>query len=122
MGENNFNTIQAKFNKKIKIKFCDEKESSDGGLLAIRELDERLKLVEGLAERIKDKRDKNLIEYEIEELIRQRVYQIIGGYEDCNDADILKKDAVLCKVRGRGIIAANDEQVRRRYACRGREL
>lgn len=101
MGEENYNIIQPEFNKKIKIKFCDKKESSDGGLLAIRELDERLGLVEGLVRRIKDKRNGKLIKYKMKELIRQRLYQIIAGYEDCDDADMLKKDPLLCKVTDR---------------------
>jgi len=29
------------------------------------------------------------------QMVRQRVYQIAAGYEDCNDADFLRVDAAL---------------------------
>jgi len=33
-------------------------------------------------------------EHNLEQMIRQRVYQMAAGYEDCNDADFLRVDPV----------------------------
>jgi hypothetical protein len=35
-------------------------------------------------------------------MVRQRVYQIAAGYEDCNDADLLRVDPALRLAIGKG--------------------
>lgn len=69
--------------------------SSDGGALLLRQVDERLKLLSRMAACIPDKRDPSRIEHTRLEQLRQRVYQIALGYEDCNDAQQLRHDPVL---------------------------
>jgi len=44
-----------------------------------------------MAKCIDDKRDARYIAHGMETMLRQRVYQIVAGYEDCNDADMLKR-------------------------------
>ena len=41
------------------------------------------------------------MDYNIEELITQRVFQIAAGYEDCNDRNDLRSDMIFkaCAVR-----------------------
>jgi hypothetical protein len=79
---------------------CDAPESSsDGGALLLRAMDERLGLTAGFAARIPDRRDPRFVQHPRLEQLRQRVYQIALGYEDCNDAARLRNDRafkVIC--------------------------
>jgi len=69
--------------------------TSDAGLLLIRQADNSLGLISGLAECISDRRDARYVEHDLLTLQRQRIYQIVAGYEDCNDADVLRRDPAL---------------------------
>lgn len=66
--------------------------SSDGGLLLLRQLDERLGLCSGLSALLADERDPRLTQHGRLEQLRQRVFQIAMGYEDQNDATSLRQD------------------------------
>lgn len=76
--------------------------TSDAGWLLLRSVDERLGLVRELAALLPDERDPSRVMHSREEQARQRVYQIVQGYEDCNDADHLRRDPLLKTVCGRG--------------------
>jgi len=56
--------------------------TSDAGLLLIRQADDRLGLVKGMAKCIDDKRDSRYIEHEMETMLRQRIYQIKEALPD----------------------------------------
>lgn len=88
-------------NKDVSLSFTGQRISSDGGLLLLRELDNKLGLVESISACIKDTRDHRYIDHEMQELIAQRVYQIAAGYEDCNDSNALREDMVVKMCAGR---------------------
>ena len=69
--------------------------SSDGGAHLLRQLDDELGLTETIKGAIDDNRDPRYITHDMHSLLRQRLYQIAAGYEDCNDADELRSDSVL---------------------------
>jgi hypothetical protein len=69
--------------------------SSDGGVLLLRQTDERLGLSEWFAALLPDERAPAKVEHERREQVRQRLYQIALGYEDCNNADRLRHDPLL---------------------------
>jgi hypothetical protein len=69
--------------------------SSDAGLLPIRQLDQRLGFTQQLADALHDRRDPDLIEHSILDLLRMRLYGILAGYEDQNDHDALRSDPVF---------------------------
>ncbi|MCC6805874.1 MAG: IS1380 family transposase [Deltaproteobacteria bacterium] len=75
--------------------FDAARSSSDGGLLLVRAADERLGVSAALAALMPDERDGRFVRHTRLEQIRQRLYQICLGYEDCNDADALRIDPVL---------------------------
>lgn len=75
--------------------------TSDGGLLLVRQFDERIGLSESFSKLIFDPRDPRFILHDQLELIRQRLYQIIAGYEDANDATLLRKDPLFKAIVGR---------------------
>src|ERR1700756_4522899 len=56
--------------------------TADAGLLPLRAFDQRYGLTRGLAERVYDDRDDSRVSHPGLSLLRQRLYQIIAGYED----------------------------------------
>jgi hypothetical protein len=80
--------------KKVEALFDTEPLSSDGGMLLLRSADEQLRLIERAASFLADTRDPSKVAHELLTLLRQRVYGICAGYEDCNDADHLCSDPV----------------------------
>ena len=75
--------------------------TSDAGVLLLQELDARLGLTRRLAECLADRRDPAKVRHDVRALLRQRIYQIALGYEDCNDADRLRSDPALKLAVGR---------------------
>lgn len=75
--------------------------TSDGGLPLVREFDERIGLSHRISELIYDPRDPRFVLHDQALLLRQRLYQIIAGYEDANDANRLRQDPVFKAVVGR---------------------
>jgi hypothetical protein len=69
--------------------------SSDAGLLAIRQFDERLGFTRAFADALDDPRDPELIDHTVLEMVRSRVYGILADYEDQNDHDTLRADPVF---------------------------
>lgn len=73
--------------------------SSDGGVLLLRALDRSLGLTRAVAGCFVDRRNPDFVEHEMAELIAQRVYAVALGYEDLNDHNRLRDDALLaCSV------------------------
>src|SRR5439155_17226623 len=66
--------------------------TSDAGLLPLRAFDQRHGLTRELAQYLRDPRQGGRVRHSSLSLVRQRVYQIIAGYEDANDADRLRHD------------------------------
>jgi len=75
--------------------------ASDGGVLLVAEADRKLGLTSKLAACLRDDRDPAKVQHATNEMLAQRVYQIACGYEDCNDADDLRRDPVLKTAVGR---------------------
>lgn len=75
--------------------------STDAGLLPIRQLDEALGLTEQFAAALFDHRDGPALTHTYLEMTRMRVYGILAGYEDQNDHDALRSDAVFKLLAGR---------------------
>jgi hypothetical protein len=68
--------------------------SSDGGGLILREFERHSGLVRDLAGCFVDYRNPLYIEHSVQELLSQRNYGLILGYEDLNDHDHLRRDPV----------------------------
>ena len=83
-------------NRHVDLTFDAEQTSSDGGLVLLRQLDEKLGLCATFAKAIPDKRNAEKVQHTRLEQLRQRVFQIALGYEDQNDASSLRSDP-LCK-------------------------
>ena len=75
--------------------------SSDGGLLALREIEQRLAIAQRLADCIRDRRDPSRVIHGLDEIIRTRILMIAAGYEDGNDVDHLRRDPMFKLAMGR---------------------
>ncbi len=69
--------------------------SSGGGLLVLREVEQRLDVAGRLAACITDPRDPKRVVHGLDEIIRFRLLMIAAGYEDGNDADRLRTDPMF---------------------------
>jgi Transposase DDE domain group 1 len=78
--------------RSIRADFSGGQITSDAGLLPLRAFDQRHGLTRGLAEHLCDPREEERVRHSVLSLFRQRLYQIIAGYEDTNDADRLRHD------------------------------
>ena len=81
--------------KAVIARFDGGRLSSDGGLLALREIERRLGLAERLAGCLKDPRMPAKVVHRLAEIIRFRMLMIAAGYEDGNDADALRRDPMF---------------------------
>lgn len=77
---------------KIELNFEGGCVSSDGGVLLLRQMDDRIKLTEQVAKIMPDDRDPDRIDHTNLAMLRQRVYGLALGYEDLNDHDKLRHD------------------------------
>lgn len=87
--------------KKLRVAFDGGMLSSDAGVLLLRNVEKRLGIVARLASCLRDKRDPDLIEHTLEEMLRLRMFAIAAGYEDANDCNTLRRDPVFKMAVGR---------------------
>jgi hypothetical protein len=86
VGEKENKPFQFTFNGFLKVDFQGSRVTSDGGLILIRELDERLGLGNLIEEHLTDSRQGVNKKFPLADLLRQSVYSRLAGYEDLNDA------------------------------------
>ena len=91
MGEKQNQPFQLSFNPSLRVDFQGSKVTSDGGLVLVRELDERLGFSDLIARHLTDSRAKNT-QLPLADLLRQSIYSRMAGYEDVNDAERLAQD------------------------------
>jgi hypothetical protein len=91
MGEKQNQPFQLTFNASLKVDFQGSRVTSDGGLILVRELDERLGFGELIEQHLTDPRGTNT-RLPLADLLRQSVYSRLAGYEDMNDAERLSQD------------------------------
>jgi len=87
--------------KAIVARFDGACMSSDGGLLALREIEQRIAIASRLAGCLRDPRDPSRVIHGLDEIIRMRMLMIAAGYEDGNDADSLRSDPMFKLAMGR---------------------
>jgi hypothetical protein len=93
--------LRVTFDRRLKLEFHGARITSDGGLLAYRELDDALGLTATAASALaEDRRGKN-IRHRLLGLLRQAVYGRRAGYEDVNDAQRLARDPAMRAIVGR---------------------
>jgi len=91
VGENEKQAFQLSFNRFLRVGFQGSKATSNGGLILVSELDERLGFSELIDEHLTDSRANNA-RFSFSDLLPQSVYSLLAGYEDMNDAERLGGD------------------------------
>jgi DDE family transposase len=79
----------------IRADFSGGQITSDAGLLPLRAFDERHHMTRDGAACLRDPRQEDRVHHNALALLRQRIYQIVAGYEDANDASRLRHDPLL---------------------------
>jgi hypothetical protein len=103
VGETKKRPFQLSFNSSLKIDFQGSRVTSDGGLVLVRELDERLGFGELVDRHLSDSRRGKNIQLPLADLLRQSIYSRLAGYEDVNDAARLSQDPTFRLIGSRKI-------------------
>ena len=91
--------FEGMLDRAVVVKSSSAMMSSDAGLIPIRQFDQRWQFTRRLAECLDDTRSDPT--HGVGEMINQRLFGIIAGYEDCNDHDDLRGDPVFKILAGR---------------------
>lgn len=75
--------------------------SSDGGVIVLREIANRLGLAETITAPLPDERDPLRVSHSTADMALARMVMIAAGYEDCDDIDALRFDPVFKIACGR---------------------
>jgi hypothetical protein len=94
-------------------KFDGGRISSDAGGLLLGEVEARTNILQRLADQFVDYRDPEAIEHSVRELVAQRVFALALGYEDLNDHDRLRLDALLAVLVGKQDPTGQDRSCQR---------
>ena len=89
------------FDKPLVATFDTPQQSSDGGAILLKAIDDELKLTGQLAACLPEWRQVGKIEHDLSTLIRQRCFGLACGYADANDAAQLKADPIHKLLVGR---------------------
>jgi hypothetical protein len=120
--------LRLDFDRRLLVQFRGSVITSDGGLLAYRELDDALDLTDTGADTLADARTGKNGQHRLAGLLRQSVFGRLAGYEDVNDADRLYGDPAMRWVVGDRAItgsAASASQMGRfetKWLCRPENL
>jgi len=80
--------------RQLVVRYSDLELSSDAGILLASQAEEKEQICRGLADCLEEWRDPSKITHSLPQLISQRVYQLVGGYEDANDSNYLRHDPI----------------------------
>lgn len=90
------------------VQLSDLELSSDAGILLARQAEEQVQICQSLAACIEEWRDPQKITHSLHQLVSQRVYQLVGGYEDANDSNQLRHDPIYKIACGRLPLAGEE--------------
>ena len=87
--------------KKVTVDFGGGNQSSDAGLLLLREAERRLGVCRRLAEAMPDRRDPDRVRHAMLEMVMARAAAIACGHKDAVDLDRLRHDPLMKLAVGR---------------------
>src|SRR5205807_9579326 len=99
-GESKGEALRLDFDRRLMLRFRGSVITSDGGLLAYRELDDALALTTSGGDRLAETRTGKNRRHLFVGLLRQSVFGRLAGYEDVNDAERLCRDPAMRWVVG----------------------
>lgn len=93
--------FQGSGRRQLVASFDGGRISSDGGSVLLREVDRQLDILGRFAACFEDFRLPEWTEHSVEDLLRQRVFALALGYENLDDHDELRRDALLAACVGK---------------------
>ncbi|WP_066343615.1 IS1380 family transposase [Azohydromonas lata] len=75
--------------------------ASDGGVVLLRQVDERIGLTRAAARVFEDGRRQASVTHSVRDMLAQRVYALCCGWEDVSDHNVLRRDLALQTAVGR---------------------
>jgi len=102
VGETKKQPFQLSFNSSLRVEFRGARVTSDGGLILLRELDERLGLSALTQRHLTDSRRGKNTQLPLADLLRQSIYSRLAGYEDVKDAERHSQDPAFRLIWERG--------------------
>lgn len=81
--------------RKVEANFDGGEITSDAGAVLLRQSDLRVGLTKSIAKKLDDSRRQASCDFDLRELIAQRIYALALGYEDLNDHQLLRNDIAL---------------------------
>lgn len=110
--------------RQVIVNFQGGTVTSDAGLVLLAELDKKKQITARFAQCFTDYRNPNRIQHSVKDLIAQRIYGLIQGYEDLNDHDQLRYDPVfalavgkVCETEAESITLAGKSTLNRLEHC-----
>lgn len=82
-------------NTEVSVDFTAEELSSDGAVVLLEKLERTHKLIGHFSRYIPDHRDPSKVDHSVKKLLKQRVFTLMQGYQDCNDVRHLQNDPLL---------------------------
>lgn len=95
MGEQQPTLFSLDFNRSVKVEARPERLTIDAGALLLREVIDRLAVVDWIVGRIDDPRNPDLVTHPMAELLMTSLLLLGQGWRDQDDADALRDDPVL---------------------------
>lgn len=74
---------------------------SDGGVLLLRQVDQRIGLTKSIARVFDDRRRRASVAHSMRDMLAQRIYGLCCGWEDVCDHNVLRRDLALQSAVGR---------------------
>ncbi|HXJ06677.1 MAG TPA: IS1380 family transposase, partial [Candidatus Acidoferrum sp.] len=94
-------SFEAHFSRRVEARFDGQQTTTEGGALLLREVDRKIGLLKRVAACFTDARAPERIEHPLRELLAQRICGLALGYEDLNDHEELRRDALLGLLAGK---------------------
>jgi hypothetical protein len=92
------NTIFYKQNQAYLLDFSATEISSDTSVFLVEKIERKNGLIKLISNLIPDTRENSKVEHSYDKILRQRVFLMMHGYEDVNDANYLKDDPVIKQI------------------------
>lgn len=108
MGKNPQQSVLFKdvADKPVRVEFSGPDQSTDGGVVLLRAIDNKMSLTEQMVESLTERRQPWKVTHPLIEMLRERVLGIACGYPDTNDAARLHNDPamqIVCACRGKSL-------------------
>jgi hypothetical protein len=94
--------------QEIVATFDADHTTSDAGVVLLNRIDAKLNVAARLAGAIRDRRNLLFVTHTMSTLLRQRLFQIAMGWQDCNDAASLRSDPFYRLACGRQPVSGED--------------